>query len=189
MQPLIHLRRYPCQNLLRFAFPTINSTVLGPWVNAGLASEATKPGFSIELGWGAKQVNAFLRLHFPALFGHFDSTIPGFQSIPNEPDSTGLRKLDYQLPYALLEKNRKAYRLVDETHPTAETYQEHLTSGKTKATGYKAKTLYLGACSPPNPPPHKRTNESPKLPELQSHRGSSTNGFLPPLHRWSQSTP
>jgi hypothetical protein len=122
--------------------------VLEPWITAGLASEATKPGFSINLSWGTKQVNAFLRPHFPILFGHFDSTIPGFREIPDEPDSTGLKKLDYQLPYVLLKKNRKVYSLVDETHPTARTYQEYMAGEKTKSAGFKAKTLYLGESTP-----------------------------------------
>jgi len=119
--------------------------VLEPWVNAGLSNEADdSPGFSIQLDWGAKQINAFLRSLFPVLFGHFDSTIPGFQDIPDEPDSTGLKKLNYQLPYVLLEKNRRSYRLVDETHPTAEMYQEHMTSGKTKTAGFRSKILFFG---------------------------------------------
>jgi len=93
-------------------------------------------------------VNAYLRLQFPTLFGHFDSTIPGFQDIPDEPDSTGLKRLDYQLPYVLLKKNRKVYSLVDETHPIAMTYQEYLAGERTKSAGFKAKTLYLGKSHP-----------------------------------------
>lgn len=132
----------------------------------------------MELSWGTKQANAFFRLHFPDLFNHFDSTIPGFQDIPNEPDSTGLRKLDYQLPYILLEKNRKIYRLVDETHPTVETYQEYLTSGKTKTAGFKAKTLFFGEHIQPMRLPVNCAKKYPKLPEHRSHSKLLTDGFL-----------
>ncbi|KAF9789551.1 hypothetical protein BJ322DRAFT_1105409 [Thelephora terrestris] len=136
---------FPCgeQNLTRFTFPSINSTALEPWINAGLANEASKPGFSIRLSWGTKQMNAFLRLHFPTLFGYFDATTTGFQDIPDESDSTGLKRLSYQLPYILLKKNRKNYSLVDDTHPTADSYVDSMSSGKAKGVGFKAKTLYL----------------------------------------------
>lgn len=89
-------------------------------------------------------MNAFLRLHFPTLFGYFDATTTGFQDIPDESDSTGLKRLSYQLPYILLKKNRKNYSLVDDTHPTADSYVDSMSSGKAKGVGFKAKTLYLG---------------------------------------------
>lgn len=96
-------------------------------------------------------MNAFLRPHFPVLFGHFDSTIPGFRDIPDEPDSAGLKKLDYQLPYVLLKKERKNYSVIDKTHPTATSYQEHLTGEKNKTAGFKAKTLFLGESTSADP--------------------------------------
>jgi len=171
----------PHQNLLQFTFPSINSTALQPWSKAGLAKEASKPGFSIRLSWGTKQVNAFLRLHFPVLFSHFDATTTGFQDIPDEPDSTGLKRLNYQLPYTLIKKNRKNYSLVDKTHPTAEAYVESMSSGMAKGVGFKAKTLYLGE------PFHlytrfQGTNRSTESPRNVSHRRSLTSGLLhPPL--------
>ena len=143
--------------------------VLGSWIAAGLASEATK--FSIHLSWGTKQVNAFLRVHFPVLFGYFNTTVPRFQDIPDEPDSVGMKKLNYQLPYILLKKNRKNYSLVDESHPTAETYQEYL-AGANRTAGFKAKTLYLGEST---------SSEHPNvciLTDLQSYQGTyPTRGY------------
>ena len=115
-----------------------------PWVNAGLAVEAENPGLIFQLEWGSKQFNAFLRSLFPILFAHFDSISTGFKSVPDEPDATGMRKIEYSLPYVLLQKMRKNYYLVDDTHPVATTYKTYL-SGDMAGAGFRAKSLFLGA--------------------------------------------
>ena len=112
-------------------------------MNAGLAVEAESPGFIFRLEWGSKQFNAFLRQLFPILFAHFDSISAGFKSIPDEPDTIGMRKIEYSPPYVLLQKVRKNYHLVNDTHPIATTYKTYL-SGDTGNAGFRAKSLYLG---------------------------------------------
>jgi hypothetical protein len=116
---------------------------LEPWIDAGLAVEAEKP-FIFDLEWGTKEFNAFLRGLLPTIFNYFDSTIPGFKEIPDEPDETGVKKVDYVLPYLVLEKVRKSYHLIDATHPSGETYREYLAGDKSKGAGFRAKTLFLG---------------------------------------------
>ena len=78
------------------------------------------------------------------LFGYFDSTVPGFKAIPDEPDSVGIEEGKYRLPYALLEKARMAYSITEPTHPLGAWYKEHLSGDKGKGAGFRAKTLFLG---------------------------------------------
>lgn len=100
-----------------------------------------------DLDWGTKEFNALFRRILPTLFGYFDSTTPGFSDIPDEPDSIGMKKLEYSLPYILLEKCRKTYSLVDATHPSSRSYKQYLAGDKGKNAGFRAKTLFLGVYS------------------------------------------
>jgi hypothetical protein len=115
-------------------------------VKAGLAIEAepdSDKGIVIEVGWGAKQVNAFLRNRFQQLFAFLDELNPGFNLLPNEPDGVGTPKTGYTLPYVLLRKDRKKYHLVDIAHPTAEDYKEHTANGSS-TSGFRTKGIFLG---------------------------------------------
>lgn len=123
----------------------INSKALQPWVNAGLAVEANDSGLIFQLDWGTKQFNAFLRRQLPAIFTYFDSISPGFNSVPDELDTHGVKRIDYSLPYVLLQKSRKNYQVVDDTHPVATKYKAHL-SGDTTNAGFRAKSIFLGEC-------------------------------------------
>lgn len=138
------------QNISHFKFPTINSMALQPWVNAGLAVEANDSGLIFQLDWGSKQFNTFLRRLFPVLFTHFDSISPGFKLIPDEPDTIGMKKIEYSLPYVLLQKIRKNYFIVDDAHPIATKYKAYL-SGDTTNAGFRAKSIFIGECAIPVP--------------------------------------
>lgn len=133
----------------RFALPAIKPDALLPWINAGLVVEAEKPGFVVQLDWGTKEFNAFLRRQFPVLFDYFDSVDPVFKRLPDEPDDIGVKRVDYTLPYVLLQKTRKTYQVVDETHPDAATYRDYLSGEKSKNAGFRAKSLFFGKCFPP----------------------------------------
>ncbi|KAF9642708.1 hypothetical protein BDM02DRAFT_3192806 [Thelephora ganbajun] len=138
---------FPCgdQNIYRFRFPTINFTALEPWVRAGLAVEAdpkAEDGIIFQLEWGSKQFHAFLRRLFPKLFNYLDGISPGLNALSDEPDDIGTRKINYTLPYALLQKDRKKYHLVDATHPTALTYREY-TSNEKGTSGFRSKGIFL----------------------------------------------
>lgn len=112
-------------------------------MNAGLAVEADDSGLIFQLDWGSKQFNAFLRRLFPVLFAHFDSIAPGFKSIPDEPDTTGMKRIEYSLPYVLLQKIRKNYNVVDDAHPVAMKYKAYL-SGDAANAGFRAKSIFIG---------------------------------------------
>jgi len=58
-----------------------------------------------------------------------------------------MRRIEYALPYILLQKVYKKYHVVDEMHPVAGTYKVHLAGERAKNAGYKAKSLFLGRCS------------------------------------------
>jgi len=117
---------------------------LEPYTHAGLAVEAVDTsGIVFQLDWGTKQFNSFLRRLLPTLFHHFDSITPGFDSIPDEPDNVGIRRIEYSLPYVLLEKAYRKYHIVDDTHPVATKYKEALSGDGTNA-GYKNKTIFIG---------------------------------------------
>jgi len=131
------------QNLHRFTFPAINSTSLQPWIQAGLAAEAQKLGFSIKLDWGTKQSNGFFRRTFPKLFEYFNLVVPEFRDIADELDNTGMRRIEYPLQYILLQKVYKKYHVVDEMHPVAGTYKVHLAGERVKNAGYKARACSL----------------------------------------------
>ena len=119
---------------------------------AGLAVEASDTGRIIfQLDWGTKQFNAFLRRQFPALFVYFDKIAPGFKTIPDEPDTVGMKRIEYSLPYVLLKKEYRKYHIVDDTHPTAIKYKETI-SGNTTNTGFRAKGIFLGEHVDPVPP-------------------------------------
>lgn len=134
----------PPQHIDRFKFPSINSASLEPYRHAGLAAEAADTsGIVFQLDWGAKQFNSFLRRLLPTLFCHFDSITPGFDSIPDEPDNVGMRRIEYSLPYVLLEKAYRKYHIVDDTHPVATKYKEALSGDGTNA-GYKNKSIFIG---------------------------------------------
>ncbi|KAF9643389.1 hypothetical protein BDM02DRAFT_3191711 [Thelephora ganbajun] len=141
---------FPCgdQNTRQFRFPTINATSLGPYVNAGLAVEANDTsGITFQLSWGTKQFNAFLRRLFPVLFTYFDTVSPGFKYIPDEPDNIGMKRIEYLLPYVLLEKDYRKYNIVDDTHPTATKYKEALSGDGTNA-GFRAKGIFIVTKAP-----------------------------------------
>lgn len=107
-------------------------------------------GIVFQLSWGTKQFNAFLRRLFPTLFGHFDTIDPGFEDIPDELDSIGVRRIEFSLPYLLLKKEYRKYTIVDDTHPTAARYKEAL-SGEGTNAGFRAKSIFIGKLllSPP----------------------------------------
>lgn len=67
--------------------------------------------------------------------------------LSDEPDSIGTRKIDYTLPYVLLQKDRKKYHLVDATHPTALKYREY-TSNEKGTSGFRSKGIFLGTFLP-----------------------------------------
>lgn len=100
-------------------------------------------GIIFELEWGTKQFNAFLRRLFPKLFEYFDTISPGFQHLPDEPDTTGTKRIEYTLPYVLLQKDYRKYSVVDDTHPVASKYKEFL-SGDGNNAGFRAKGIFLG---------------------------------------------
>jgi hypothetical protein len=107
--------------------------------------EATDPsGLVFQLDWGTKQFNAFLRRLFPLLFAHFDSILPGFGDILDEPDSAGLKRIEFSLPYVLLAKQYRKYNIVDDTHPAAIKYKECL-SGDGNNSGFRNKGIFIGA--------------------------------------------
>ena len=114
-------------------------------MNAGLAVEADDSGLIFQLDWGTKQFNAFLRRQFPALFSHFDSVLQAFNSIPDEPDALGMKRIEYSLPYVLVQKIRKSYLVVDDTHLDAKKYKSYL-SGDTTNAGFRAKSIFLSEC-------------------------------------------
>jgi hypothetical protein len=58
----------------------------------------------------------------------------------------GLKEQQFTLPYALLEKSRMTYSVVTPTHPLGTCYKDHLSGDKGKGAGFRAKTLFLGAC-------------------------------------------
>jgi hypothetical protein len=159
---------------------------LQPWVKAGLVVETdptAEEGIIFQLEWGSKQFHAFLRRLFPKLFDHLDSVSPGVNALPDEPDSVGTRKIDYTLPYVLLQKDRKKYHLVDVAHPTALKYREY-TSNEGGSSGFRSKGIFLGTylCFTASqryqltlPPSHKgaystRDTEFVVLPFCCSHR-------------------
>lgn len=114
------------------------------YVNAGLAVEASDPsGIVFQLDWGTKQFNAFLRRLFPTLFAYFDTITPDFGILPDEPDSTGIKRIEYSLPYILLQKEYRKYKIVDDTHPIATKYKECL-SGDISNAGFRAKGIFIG---------------------------------------------
>lgn len=131
------------QNTHLFKFPTISPASLQPYIKAGLAVEASDVGIMFELEWGAKQFNAFLRRLFPALFDYFDTTTPGFKAIPDEPDTSGMKRIEYSLPYVLLQKDYRRYNVVDSTHPNGAKYKEFL-SGDGSNSGFRAKGIFIG---------------------------------------------
>jgi hypothetical protein len=138
----------PLKNIQQFRFPSINPGSLEPYRDAGLAVEASDPsGIVFQLDWGTKQFNTFLRRLFPTLFAHFDDTIPGFSTIPDEPDNVGLRRIQYSLPYVLLEKAYRKYSIVDDTHPIATRYREAI-SGDGNTAGFRNKSIFIGEYRP-----------------------------------------
>ena len=139
-----------------------------PWVKAGLAVEAPAEddtGITFPLEWGTKQFNAFLRDLFPRLFEYLGTTNPSFATLPNEPDATGKRRVEYSLPYVLLFKVRKNYSVVDATHPSAVKYMEVANGlkdglkdggpedgqkdGSRKNSSFRTKSLFFGVYPPP----------------------------------------
>ncbi|KAF9645702.1 hypothetical protein BDM02DRAFT_3189490 [Thelephora ganbajun] len=124
-------------------FPTINPTSLEPYINARLAIQATDSGIIFQLNWGTKQFNAFLCCLFPALFAYFDTIAPGFKTIPDELDNIGMKRIEYMLPYMLLEKEYRRYNIVDDMHPVATRYKEAL-SGDGSNAGFRAKAIFIG---------------------------------------------
>lgn len=128
----------------RFKFPTINSSSLGPYIKAGLVVEASDAsGIVFQIEWGTKQFNAFLRRLFPKLFDYFDTLSPVFKDIPDEPDTAGMKRIAYSLPYVLLQKEYRKYTIVDETHPVGAKYKEFL-SGDGSNSGFRTKSIFIG---------------------------------------------
>jgi len=136
---------------------------LQPWAEAGLAVETPAEddrGITFQLEWGTKQFNAFLRDLFPRLFDYLGTTNPGFAALPNEPDTTGKRRVEYSLPYVLLFKVRKNYSVVDATHPNAAKYMEVANGlkdgedgqkdGSRKNSSFRAKSLFFGTYLTPS---------------------------------------
>jgi hypothetical protein len=121
---------------------------LEAYANAGLAVQAgDASGIVFQLDWGTKQFNAFLRRLFPALFTYFDDIDPGFEIIRDEPDSIGTKRVDYTLPYVLLKKEYRKYKIIDDTHPDATKYKEAL-SGEGANAGFRAKAIFIGVYLP-----------------------------------------
>lgn len=113
-------------------------------MNAGLVAEASDAsGIVFQLDWGTKQFNAFLRRLFPTLFAHLDTVSPGFETIPDEPDTIGIKRIKYSLPYVLLKKEYRKYKVVDDTHPNAAKYKDAL-SGEGSNAGFRAKSIFIG---------------------------------------------
>ena len=86
------------------SFPAISSTSLQPYIKAGLAAEASDVGIVFQLEWGTKKIDAFLRRLFPALFDYFNTTTPELETIAIGPDTSGMKRIEYSLPYVLLPK-------------------------------------------------------------------------------------
>lgn len=140
---MLHPNSMLYQNIHLFKFPAISSASLQPYIKAGLAAEASDVGIVFQLEWGTKQFNAFLRRLFPALFDYFDTTTPGFKTIPDEPDTSGMKRIEYSLPYVLLQKDYRKYNVVDDTHPIGAKYKEFL-SGDGSNAGFRAKGIFIG---------------------------------------------
>ena len=134
------------QNLDRFTFPAINSSALAPWVSAGLAVEATpgdESGIVFQIEWGTKEFNHFLRTQLPSLFRYLGMLNQHVETIKNEADDTGVKKIDYTWPYILLWKDRKKYEAVDHTHPSGAIYRDNL-GGTGSHASFRGKAIFLG---------------------------------------------
>ena len=143
------------------------------YVNAGLAVEASNPsGIVFQLDWGTKQFNAFLCRLFPTLFAYFDTITPDFGILPDKPDLTGIKQIEYSLPYILLQKEYRKYKIIDDTHPIATKYKECL-SGDISYAGFRAKGIFIGWYLCPIVL-HVRSNTAPTL----SHQGTSAPSSL-----------
>jgi hypothetical protein len=117
---------------------------LETYANAGLATQASDTsGIVFQLDWGTKQFNAFLRRLFPVLFAYFDKVDTSFKTIRDEPDTIGKKRIDYVLPYVLLKKEYRKYRIIDDTHPNAVKYKDAL-SGEGTNAGFRAKSIFIG---------------------------------------------
>ena len=103
-------------------------------------------GIVFQLDWGTKQFNTFLCHLFPKLFDHFDMLSPGFKDIPDEPDTTGIKRIAYSLPYVLLHKEYRKYSIVDDTHPIGARYKEFLSSDGSNS-GFRTKGIFIGECA------------------------------------------
>lgn len=135
---------HPLQGMHRFKFPPINLSSLQSYIKAGLAVEATDAsGIIFQIEWGTKQFNAFLCHLFPKLFDYFDTLSPNFQNIPDEADTTGVKRIAYSLPYVLLHKEYRKYSLVDDTHPVGARFKEFL-SGDGSNSGFRTKSIFIG---------------------------------------------
>jgi hypothetical protein len=133
----------PFENLQNFKFPAITLTSLEPYLKAGLVAQPEDTsGIIFQLDWGTKEFNSFLHHLFPTLFAHFDKMDEDFTTIPDEPDSIGLKCIDYSLPYVLLKKEYRKYAIVDDTHPTATKYKEAL-SGEGTNAGFRVKSIFI----------------------------------------------
>ena len=120
---------------------------LESYIKAGLAVEANDAsGIVFQLDWGTKQFNAFLRHLFPRLFNYFDTLSPGFKDILDESDTTGIKRIEYSLPYVLLQKQYRKYTVVDDTHPVGARYKEFL-SGDGSNSGFQMKGIFIGECA------------------------------------------
>ena len=114
------------------------------YVNAGLASQPSDTlGITFQLDWGTKQFNAFLHRLFPTLFTYFDTINSDFKTLPDEPDNVGIKRIKYSLPYVLLKKEYRKYKIVGDGHPAGIKYKEALSSEGANA-GFRAKSIFIG---------------------------------------------
>ena len=125
--------------------------------------------------WGTKQFNHFLRTLFPTLFRYLGTFNRHVLQVKNEPDDTGIKRIDYSWPYILLQKDRKKYVAVDHMHPTGSSYRDNLSGGSTHAS-FRGKAIFLG------------TSISPRLSsaELKKRTHAVTRIPIPQevLNRW-----
>ena len=77
------------------------------------------------------------------LFDYFNTITSGFKTIPDEPDTSGMKRIEYSLPYVLLQKDYRKYTIVNDTHQIGAKYKEFL-SGDGSNVGFRAKGIFIG---------------------------------------------
>jgi hypothetical protein len=119
-------------------FPSSNKVDM--YVKAGLAT-ASFPATAVELNlqWGFKEMNTFLRTTFPQLFGYLSISCPGVLTVEAD-DDVPLGSIEW--PYKLITCLRGKMSLVETIeHPTATDYYHK--SATQPSRPWKEKTLHI----------------------------------------------